>query len=83
VLTWWRRRAQRAPARQGAACRPVPSRRCARRSRSGSGNGSRASSRCPSVLSRSSAPELGHRPTAWRANGAPLKQWRKLSQGFC
>jgi hypothetical protein len=24
LLTWWRRRAQRAPARQGAACRPPP-----------------------------------------------------------
>jgi len=29
--TWWRRRAQRAPARQGAACRPPRSRRGARR----------------------------------------------------
>jgi hypothetical protein len=27
LLTWWRRRAQRAPARQGSACRPPRSRR--------------------------------------------------------
>jgi hypothetical protein len=33
LLTWWRRRAQRAPARQGSACRPPRSRRGARRPR--------------------------------------------------
>jgi hypothetical protein len=37
LLTWWRRCAQRAPARQGAACRPPRSRRGCPPSPSGSG----------------------------------------------
>ncbi len=52
VLTWWRRRAQRAPARQGAACRPPRSRRGAPRSSPGSGKF--PSARAPfTVVSRS------------------------------
>jgi hypothetical protein len=47
LLTWWRRRAQRAPARQGSACRPPRSRRAARQSRT-------AQARFPGQLAHSS-----------------------------
>ena len=58
VLTWWRRRARRAPARQGAAGRPPRSRRAAPRPPAWLWPGPHAASRNASMRSRS-ASELG------------------------
>ncbi len=43
-------------------------------------HGSRARSRYPPVVSRPPRPNSTGGRTTWRAEGVPLKPWRKLSQ---
>ena len=76
LLTWWRRRAQRAPARQGSACRP-PGVGAVPADPVRLWHSSRVSSRYPSVVSRSRV-RTGQGRTAWRAEGVPLMTVKKV-----
>jgi hypothetical protein len=79
LLTWWRRPAPRASARQGAAGRgrpPAPeSARCPQ-SRPATGF-VRVPARAVPRCSRVAASELGYGRTAWRAEGVPVNVFVK------
>jgi hypothetical protein len=77
LLTWWRRRAQRAPARQGSACRPPRSRRGARRP-DRLWQSSRASSRTLTVVSRSCGELAPGLDDLARPEGVPLMIVKKV-----